>query len=115
MPWFSVEDNLPLHPKVTAAGNSAMGLWVRAGAWAMHQLTDGFVPDEIARTLGSAADARRLVKAGLWLETDGGFLFHDWLSRQRSKAQVEAEREAGRKRKERLLARARDAKGGENW
>lgn len=31
MPWFKVDDTLALHGKVVAAGNPAMGLWVRAG------------------------------------------------------------------------------------
>ena len=41
MTWFRVDDTLAMHPKVYAAGNAAMGLWVRAGAWSMQQLTDG--------------------------------------------------------------------------
>jgi len=43
MPWFKVDDTLAFHAKVVAAGNAAMGLWVRAGAHSMQQLTDGFI------------------------------------------------------------------------
>lgn len=103
MTWFKVDDTLSHHAKVIAAGNAAMGLWVRAGAWSMQQLTDGFVPTNVARTLGTANEARRLVKAGLWLEHDGGYLFHQFTGegRQRARIDVEAEREAARERQRR--------------
>lgn len=29
MPWFRVDDDFALHPKAIAAGNAALGLWVR--------------------------------------------------------------------------------------
>lgn len=109
MPWFKVDDNLALHAKVLAAGNGAMGLWVRAGAWSMQQLTDGFVPNAIASTLGSKPEARRLVDAGLWDQKDDGYQFHEWEQRQPSRVQVHADREAAaeRQRKAREAAKAR--------
>lgn len=33
MSWFKVDDHLAFHRKTLAAGNEAMGLWVRAGSW----------------------------------------------------------------------------------
>ena len=98
MPWFKVDDNLAFHPKVVTAGNAAVGLWVRSGAWSMGLLTDGFIPDHIAATLGSKTEARRLVAAGLWVPKDGGYLFHEWEQRQPSRVALEAEREAARQR-----------------
>ena len=94
MPWFKVDDTLPLNAKVVAAGNAAMGLWVRAGAWSAQQLTDGFVPAHMAAVLGTRAEARRLVDAGLWSAVDGGYAFHQWGERQPSGAQVIAQRKA---------------------
>lgn len=105
MPWFNVEDNLCFHPKAITAGNAAVGLWVRAGSWSMQTLTDGEVPTEIARAIGTAADAKRLVKAGLWIPKDDGYVFHEWVGRQRSRVRVEADREAARQRQERLRNR----------
>lgn len=72
MPWFKVDDGLPDHPKVLLAGNAAMGLWVRAGAWSMKHLTDGFIPEAFVRLLGTAKEARALVTAGLWVKVEGG-------------------------------------------
>lgn len=90
MPWFRVDDNLAFHAKVIAAGNAAMGLWVRAGSYSMQQLTDGHVPLDVARLLGKKSEADRLVTVGLWTERDdsGGYDFHEWMGRQPSALDV---------------------------
>lgn len=114
MPWFKVDDTFAHHAKVMAAGNAAVGLWCRSGAWSMQQLTDGFVPNHVARQLGTRAEAKRLCDCGLWVEKDGGYLFHEWEQRQPSRAQVHADREAAaeRQRKAREAAKAK-RRGGE--
>src|SRR5690606_39065241 len=94
MVWFKVDDNLAFHHKVIAAGNPAIGLWVRAGSMCAQQLTDGFVPDHMILALGTPAQAKRLVTVGLWDRVKGGYTFHGWTERQPSKASVEAERAA---------------------
>ncbi len=92
MVWFKVDDSLALHPKVLAAGNAAIGLWVRAGAWSAQQLTDGFVPAAIVATLGNGAQAQRLVDAGLWTKEAGGYRFHEWSERNPTREETEAKR-----------------------
>lgn len=115
MPWFKVDDNLPFHAKTVAAGNAAMGLWVRAGAWSMQQLTDGFIPKHIARTMGTPAEVRRLCESRLWIEKDDGYVFHEWDQRQPSRVNVESGREDAKERqrlgRERAKAK-RIAEGG---
>lgn len=112
MPWFKVDDNLAFHAKVVAAGNPAMGLWVRAGSWSADQLTDGFVPDHMLPALGTSAQAKRLVEVRLWEKADGGFRFHEWNrdGRQPTRADVEKRREEDRVRK----AEARAAKAAQS-
>lgn len=78
MTWFKVDDSLAFHRKVVAAGNAAMGLWVRAGSWSAQQLTDGHVPEHIAILLGTPAQASRLVRSGLWITVADGYRFHEW-------------------------------------
>lgn len=86
MAWFKVDDQLAFHAKTVMAGNSAMGLWVRAGSWASAQLTGGFVPSAIANAMASAngkdmaneSDCAALVRVGLWHEVEGGYQFHEW-------------------------------------
>lgn len=96
MTWFKVDDALATHDKVLAAGNAAMGLWVRAGAWSAQHLTDGFVPLHAVRLLGSVGQAKSLVAAGLWHEVDGGYSFHEWHDYQPTRERVEKTREARR-------------------
>ena len=100
MPWFVVDDDMTFHPKTLAAGNEAMGLWVRAGAWCQKQMNGGFVPTEMVAALGGAELANRLVSAGLWSKNRSGFCFHQWDERQLSKEDMENRRkkraEAGR-------------------
>lgn len=108
MVWFQVDDTAAFHHKTVAAGNAAMGLWVRAGAWSSGHLTDGYVPDAVAATIGSAAQRKRLVAVGLWEEVPGGYQFHEWAGdarsgsrRQRTAAEVQRDRARDRKRKAR--------------
>lgn len=100
MPWFQVDDTLCFHPKALAAKNAALGLWVRSGSWCMQNLTDGSVPTEMARMIGTAAEITRLVDVGLWVPTSTGFDFHQWNEpgRQRTKEKVVADRKADRER-----------------
>lgn len=110
MGWFKVDDQLAFHAKSVMAGNSAMGLWVRAGSWSSAQLTDGFIPTHMANAMANAmanpCDQDALVMAGLWNEVDGGFRFHEWQDFQPS---AEAEKE---KRKATSAARSRAGKAG---
>lgn len=109
MPWFRVDDDLALHPKAIAAGNAAMGLWVRAGAYASQYLTEGFVPRGIIGTLGGRPrDAQALVDAGLWEPVADGWRFHQWAERQPTRAQVEADRAAAAERQRRAREKARE-------
>ena len=110
MPWFKVDDGLSDHPKVLMAGNAAMGLWVRAGAWSMKHLTDGFVPAAVVALLGNGREARALVTAGLWVDVEGGYRFHDWEGRQPSKEAVQRDRDAAAERQKRARERARESR-----
>ncbi len=80
MPWFNVDDGFAFHRKTVRAGNAAVGLWARAGSWCAKELTDGFVPDHMVRTMGTVKQAERLVAAGLWVRDDEreGFQFHEY-------------------------------------
>jgi hypothetical protein len=113
MPWFKVDDTLALHHKTVAAGNSAMGLWVRAGSWSMQTLSDGFVPDVIVTALGSHAQARKLVDVGLWDRMPSGYAFHEWAERQPTKTDVEQERADNARRQKEWREKRRKERGGD--
>lgn len=111
MAWFKVDDKFHSHPKVISVPLAATGLWVLAGAWSADQLTDGFVPKTALRLFGATAtQAKELVRAGLWIEAEGGWLFHDWLDHQPSRVEVEGVRQRERERKAEWRARTRNSK-----
>jgi hypothetical protein len=112
MPWFKVDDTLAFHHKTIAAGNAAMGMWVRAGSWSRMSGTDGFIPGDIARSLGTTAQAKRLVSAGLWDEMPTGYAFHQWDERQPSKAEMEQERADNARRQQEWRDRKKAEKKG---
>lgn len=112
MPWFRIDDKAHSHPKLIKAGNAAIGLWLRCGAYAAQHLTDGIVPGVVAGLYGSKPQAAKLVNAGLWHEhghncphscpdpASGDYVFHDFLDdgRNTSRARHEAERKKARDR-----------------
>lgn len=116
MPWFRVDDSLDMHPKTLAAGNEAIGLWARCGAYAARHLTDGFIPREIALLYGSEALAEVLVAAKLWRRTKGGYRMHDYLGYNPSREAVENQRRSNADRQSRWRERSgrRDRNGVSN-
>lgn len=92
MPWFRLDDSFHSHPKVLKAGNEAVGLYVRCGTYASDHTTDGFVDRPIVLLYGTEALAARLVDAGLWHRTRGGWNIHDYLDYNPSREAVEKER-----------------------
>jgi hypothetical protein len=112
MTWVRLDDDTPDHPKYLSFGDLAplaLALQVRALCYANHYLTDGHVPAGALPQLlrgfapcqpdtGEVIDWPALmVDAGIW-ETNGGagYVIHDYATYQRSKAQVEADREVRR-------------------
>lgn len=111
MPWFKIDDKAHSHPKFMRAGNAALGLWLRCGSYAAQHLTEGIVPGVVAQLYGTATQAKKLIKAGLWHEhghdcdrctqpAAGDYVVHDFLEdgRNTSRAKHEAERKKARDR-----------------
>lgn len=113
MPWFAVDDGFDTHPKVRKAGNAAAGLFCRLGAFSARHSTDGRIDGVVARGYGTASQLAKLVSVGLLHNAphecdpkrcpqppEDGYALHDYLVYNRSRSQVEAAREAGRKRQQ---------------
>lgn len=112
MAWFKVDDSFESHPKVKRIPRSkrgrVVGLWTLAGSWCARQLTDGHLDAAMVQELGgSKSDAAELVRVGLWETTTAGFVFHDWLDWQPSRARVEADRHAAAERQRRARNKAK--------
>lgn len=83
--WVKVDDGMPHHPKLVAAGPQAFALDVAAICYASRYDTDGFVADgALAAVLPGLPQvkrhAKRLVEIGRWLRNDerGGYDIHDY-------------------------------------
>jgi hypothetical protein len=122
MPFFPVDDDAAFHAKMRAAGNAAVGLWVRAGAYCMKEATGGVLQRHELEGLGKASEVRKLVEVVLWhahghdcdrcpQPPKGGWVFHDWLDwgPLKSAEQIKDRREADRERQRRKRDRDRHA------
>ena len=108
MTWFKIDDGFHSHPKVLEAGNEAVGLYVRCGAYCAQHLTDGFVPTTVVLLYGSADLAGVLVQVHLWIPVTGGWRMNDYLTYNRSRDQVQRDRADAAERQR----RAREARAG---
>lgn len=111
MAFFPVDDQAAFHPKFIAAGNTAVGVWTRAGSWCKAHTTGGKIPTEVAHSIGPKNLCMRLVAVGLWELVDGGYLFHDWThvatndTAEVERARRELSRDANRERQRRYRDR----------
>lgn len=108
MTWFRVDDTLHSHPKALKAGNAAMGLWVRCGAWSAAHLRDGFVSEEIARLYSGRNEIEKLINSDLWIRVEGGYQMHDFGARNPTADAVRADRAAAAERQKRARERAKE-------
>lgn len=112
MPWFVVDDSAHSHPKFMKAGNAAVGLWLRCGSYAAQHLTEGIVPAQVVTMYGTAPQAARLTKAGLWHPAGhacsrcpqpepGDYVIHDYLAYNPTRRQVDDRRTKAAQRQRR--------------
>jgi 5-methylcytosine-specific restriction endonuclease McrA len=55
-----LDDQMSDHPKITAAGNAAVGAWARMLSWSGRYATDGLIPAGVARGYATRAELARL-------------------------------------------------------
>ncbi len=105
MSWFRIDDQFAFHAKVIAAGNEAIGVWTRMGAWSCAHLTEGVVPLEVATLLagGNEKVLERLVMAKLLEAGFGIYVMHDFLDWNPTAKEV--------KRQRKVVSEARRAAG----
>jgi hypothetical protein len=97
MPWVKIDDRFEQNPKVLAAGNGAVGLYVRSLAHCAGHLTDGAISHAWAKSAGTSAEIKKLVDVGMWVKTKDGYSVPDFLEFNRSKKDYEELREERRK------------------
>lgn len=100
MTWAKIDDHMPEHPKIVPAGPLALALQVRAICYCARHLTDGFLPalmvGSLTYDLGNRDWPKVMTDAELWEydEARSGFIVHDYLDYNPSKAEVQQTRAA---------------------
>lgn len=89
--WAKLDPELLDHGKVFVAGEKigpngpaiALGVYAVGLMWSNKHLTDGFIPNEVVRSLRHVANPRAvaaaLTAAGLWEKNGRGYQIHDFL------------------------------------
>jgi len=100
MTWVKLDDGMPQHPKILAAGPVAFALDVAGLCYSNRHQLDGVLPAHtLPVVLPGVADpvavADRLVEVGRWEQIEGGYRIHDIHDYQFTAEQV---RELSRKR-----------------
>ena len=96
MPWANMDDEFAEHPKNWELSDAAFRLHVSAILYANRHLTDGDIPASKVRTLCPryrAAALAELLTNDHWVDKGEFYTIRDFLDWNRSRAQVEAERE----------------------
>lgn len=110
MTWTKLDDTFHSHPKIRRAWREpiALGLHVLALNYATCHDLDGevpteFVEDQVPDQSDRARAIEVLVDIGLWAENGKGWVIHDFLEYQPSRAKLREKRakDAERKREER--------------
>ena len=82
MAWVKLDDAMPTHPKLMAAGPTAFALDVAGLCYSNKHATDGFIaayalPAVLPGLPSPKRAAAKLVEVERWVEVDGGWLIHD--------------------------------------
>jgi hypothetical protein len=97
MGWLRLDDAFGDHPKVIGLSDRAFRAHVMGLLYCARHLTDGVVP---RAAVPKTTAVHELERAGLWTATrGGGWLIHDFLDYNPSKADVLADREQWREQR----------------
>lgn len=93
-PFVRLDHGMPENSKVVGLSDASFRLFVEAICWCSRQEEDGEIPEPMMRRLGTVKGTNELLRARLLERTDTGYLIHDYLHFQRSKAEIDAFRRA---------------------
>lgn len=108
LPWVRLDTNLPYNPKVLAllampGGHRAAFVYVCSLTYTGSHGLDGFLPaDSLPFLHGRVADARLLLRVGLWRDVPGGYQVPDWAA-----FQLTSDEQQERRRRAQAAAAAR--------
>lgn len=100
MPWANFDDQFPTHPKIVPLSDGAFRLHVSGICYCAQHLTDGLIGAEAVPTLRPKYRPQMLAELldkNIWIQHGDAYEVRDYLQWNRSKEQVENERERKRK------------------
>lgn len=100
--WIRIDTQMFENPKLLYLKEDkqfrAIVVHLEGMAYSGRHALAGYIPKAALRIIGAtAADARRLVEAGLWNPAPGGWEIHDWAEHQLSAEDMEKRRERAQK------------------
>jgi hypothetical protein len=114
MPWVRIDENAMDHPKFLALSDGAWRLWCEGQAYCQKHLTNGHIPTAALKGFRyySLARLKNLLaehvpgKGPCWHDgAAGGYVVHDYLDWNDSRAEVQQARSDARERKRRFRDR----------
>ena len=115
MTWIKIDDGVTEHRRFVGLSPNAWCLWLHGLTYCSRNLTDGHIPAPMVPRLTAMPQWRKalseLLDGGLWVEVEGGYEVDAYLDHQRSKAQVEADREAAAERQQRARDKRKASQG----
>lgn len=97
--WVKLDDKAYAAPKVQEVGNESFGAYCRMLSFCGGHLTDGKVTEQMAGFITRPKIIERLAEFNFVQMRGNGLLIPDFLDYNPSREQVEAKREADRKRR----------------
>ena len=99
MTWVKLDDKFWANPKVLRIGNEAAGAFARMLSHCGDQMTDGLIPAETAAFIARPKVIEKLTESGFLVAEGDNLKIPDYLEFNPSREQIEAKREADRKRR----------------
>lgn len=108
MTWVKIDDLMLEHPKILRLSSDAFRVHIAAICYSSRNLTDGHILDAALPGLSATNGiTKELERAKVWNRERGrGWVVHDYLVYNRSRAQVLAEREDARARRKKSRRRS---------
>lgn len=113
MPWGKLDDKHHRNRKIrelrrTRSGRVAHSDWLYYWSWCLDDPNlDGRIPEtELSKS--EKKSAQLLVEVGLWEESDGGYMMHDWADYNPTKQGLEQARDKSRRTSKAYRDKQRD-------
>ncbi len=118
MTWIKLDDQVTEHPKTAGLSCEAWTLWIHGLTYCSRNLTDGEIPKPYLPRLSPVRRVKKatqeLVDAGLWVDEGARIQVHNYVKWQRSKSQIEYDKESSHARQKASRERRKASNGADS-